>query len=64
MPEKWTGDIVKRLHLNRLTQSDLAAKLGVSREHVCLVLNGARKPKDAQQRFTEALDELIKERRK
>lgn len=63
MPAKWTGEIVKQLHLNRLSQTDLAVKLGVSREYVCLVLNGKRTPADAKERFTEALDALIKEAR-
>lgn len=61
MPAKWTGEIVKGLHLNCLTQKDLAEKLGVSHGYVCMVLNGIKNPAGAKERFTAALDELIKE---
>lgn len=62
MPAQWTGDMVGKMHNNRVTLTQLAEKLGVTKAYVCMVLNGHRSPKDAERRFTAALDELIKER--
>lgn len=62
MPEKWTGDIVAQLHLNRIAKSDLALKLGCTAEWVSLVLNGKRSPEGAEEKFRAAVTELIKER--
>lgn len=62
MLAQWTGDMVGKMHNNRVSLTQLAEKLGVTKAYVCMVLNGHRNPKDAEQRFTAALDELIKER--
>lgn len=62
MPAQWTGDMVGKMHNNRVSLTQLAEKLGVTKAYVCMVLNGRRSPKDAEQRFNAALDELIKER--
>lgn len=37
-------------------------KLGVTKAYVCMVLNGHRSPKGAEQKFNAALDALIKEK--
>ena len=63
MPAKWTGDVVGKMHLHRVTIKELAAHMGFSDRYVAMVLNGERAPKGAEQRFTEALDALIKEAR-
>jgi hypothetical protein len=62
MPAQWTGDMVGKMHNNRVTMTQLAERLGVTKAYVCMVLNGHRSPKGAEQRFMAALDELIKEK--
>lgn len=62
MPAQWTGELIGKMHNAKVSQSDLASKLGITNRYVCMVLNGKRSPKDAEQRFTAALDEIIKER--
>lgn len=62
MPAQWTGDVVGKMHNNRITMAQLGEKLGVGKAYVCAILNGRRSPKDAEQRFKAALDELIKEK--
>lgn len=62
MPAQWTGDMVGKMHNNRVTMTQLAERLGVTKSYVCMVLNGHRNPKGAEQRFMAALDELIKEK--
>ena len=62
MPAQWTGDMVGKMHNNRITMTQVAEKLGVTKAYVCMVLNGHRNPKGAEQRVMAALDELIKEK--
>ena len=60
MPEKWTANIVAKLHLNKITKKRLAEQLGDTPEYISMVLNGHKTPKGAEQKFNAALDELIK----
>ena len=63
MPEKWTGDIVALLHLNKITKSELAAKLDCTPEWVSMILNGKRTPEGAEQKFRAAVKALVKEKK-
>lgn len=58
MPDAWTGLLVGKMHNKKITYGMLASRLGVTKGYVSMVLNGARKPANAEERFTAALDEL------
>ena len=58
MPAQWTGEIVGKLHANRIQQTKLAAHMGLTPEYVSMVLSGKRCPKDAEERFRKAVNEL------
>lgn len=62
MIPKWTGHLVGKMHNNKVTNIDLANKLGYTNDYVSMVLNGKRTPKGARERFEAAVDEIIKER--
>ena len=62
MPEKWTGKIVGDLHVYRISQKELANKLGWSKEYVCTILSGKANPPGAKRKMKAALAELIAER--
>lgn len=64
MPEKWTGDVVGKMHINCITYDELSEKLGYAKGYISMVLNGHRKPKGAEQKFRKALDELIQQKQK
>lgn len=59
MPAQWTGELIGRLHNARVTVKELAAHMGKNPKYVSQVLNGHYSPKDAEQRYNAALDELI-----
>ena len=59
MPAQWTADIVGKMHLHGITAIELSNQLGYNPKYVSAVLNGRREPKGAEERFREALDELI-----
>lgn len=64
MPERWTGDIVGKMHINRISYESLAKQLGCTKSYVSMVLNGSRHPAGAEQKFSAALDELIQQERR
>lgn len=63
MPKEWTGELVGLMHNHRISNSDLARKLGVTDRYISMVLNGHREPEGAEGRFRAAVTELIQERR-
>lgn len=63
MPEKWTGQLIGKMHNSRVTYDDLAEKLGVGKAYISMVLNGSRSPKDAKRRFNAAYEAVIAERK-
>lgn len=62
MPEKWTGRLIGKMHNERVTFEELAKELGVTKSYISMLLNGKRKPKDAQKRMEAALGAILKSR--
>lgn len=63
MPEKWTGDVVGRMHTHRIKMDELAAALGWHPKYLSLVINGHRQPLAAEAKVTAALNQIIAERK-
>lgn len=61
MLAQWTADLVGQMHKHKISKTQLADHMGVTREYVSMVLNGHREPTGAEQRFRRAVDELIAE---
>ena len=59
MPDTWTGILIGKMHNKGVTYDALAAQLGVTKGYVSMVLNGARKPTNARQRFNEAFNAIV-----
>jgi DNA transposition AAA+ family ATPase len=59
MLAQWIGDFVGRMHLNRVTITQISKEMGVSREYLSMVLNGHREPKGIEKRMSDALDSII-----
>ena len=62
MPEKWTGQLIGRMHNYNVTYDDLSKKMRLSKGYISQVLNCTRKPPNAQLRFENAVNEIIIER--
>ena len=62
MIEKWTGQLIGKMHNNGIKQIELADKLGFTNAYVGMILRGERKPPNIRKRMESALDELIKEK--
>lgn len=59
MLAQWIADLVGQMHKHRISMKELAVHMGLSREYVSMVLNGHREPAGAEQKFTQAVNELI-----
>jgi predicted transcriptional regulator len=65
MPEKWTGDLVGKMHIHRVTMADLGRELGITRAYVSMILAGQRGKRgnvDNEKRMNEALDRILARR--
>lgn len=60
--DKWIGDAVGKMHINGISQNQVAVKLGVSYDYVNKILNGRERPANAEERIMAAIDEIIAER--
>nr|DAJ43133.1 MAG TPA: antitoxin [Caudoviricetes sp.]DAY58042.1 MAG TPA: antitoxin [Caudoviricetes sp.] len=54
MREKWTGDLVGRMHNAEIKNVDLARELGVGKSYISMILNGEKAPKNAETRLNAA----------
>lgn len=59
MLEQWIGELVGQMHNNKISKSQLAEHMGVSREYVSMILNGHRDPAGAKSRFRNAVAEIV-----
>ena len=51
------------MHINSITQIELANKMNVTNDYISMILNGKRNPKGAKDRINTAIDEIIAERK-
>jgi transcriptional regulator with XRE-family HTH domain len=58
VPAKWTGDVVAALHINGITQAELAAKMGVTVPYISMLLNGKKNSAGAKDRMMEAIQQI------
>lgn len=63
MPEKWTGRIVGIMHVNQISYEELARELGVTKPYAGMILNGVRKPPDAEKRVSAAINNILARRK-
>ena len=61
--EHWIADVVGKMHINKITQSQLAKKMGVTNDYVWMILNGKKSPKDAENRINSAIDSILADRK-
>ena len=64
MPEKWTGELIGKMHNNGIKQVELAEKIGITNAYAGMILRGERKPPNIREKMECAVDELIAAKRK
>lgn len=63
MKEKWTGDLIGKMHNERVTYQDMAEEMSVTKSYISMVLNGSRKPKGIRERMESAFASVIEKRK-
>ena len=63
MPAQWTGDILGKMHLEKVTAKELAEEAGLNRKYLSRIINGHVEPKNAEIKLNEALDRIIEKRK-
>ncbi len=63
MLAQWIGEVVGRMHRHRITNTQMAQEMGVTREYLSMILNGHREPPDIEKRLNDALDSVIEKNR-
>ena len=46
--EQWIEIAIGKMHVNKITQSDLASEIGIRRDYLNKILNGNISPKGAK----------------
>lgn len=60
--DSWIGAAIGAMHLNHISNIDLADKLGVTPEYISMILNGRKTPKAAETKIMTAIKEIISDR--
>lgn len=58
----WQGKLLGQMHDCRVTRTDLAREMGVTKAYVTMVLNGTRNPADAEARLNRAFASVLERR--
>ena len=61
-PAEWTGDLVGKMHVNKVRRSDLAEQLNVSEAYISMLLNSKRTTKGAQTKLENAYESVLAKR--
>ena len=62
MKERWTGDLVGKMHVHDITYEDLASEVGWGKAYVSMILNGQRRPEGAREKLEAAVVSIIERR--
>lgn len=60
--ENWIAEAVGKMHINHITQKNIAERLDVTNDYISMILLGKKMPKNAEERITNAINEIIAER--
>ena len=63
MPEAWTGELVGKMHMHRVSNQDLANEMFCCKSYVGRILNGQRNPKGARERLEAAFERVLEKRK-
>lgn len=63
MNEKWTGNLIGKMHNEGVTYQDIADEMSVTKSYISMILHGSRKPKDIKKRMEDAFASVIEKRK-
>lgn len=63
MPDAWMGRLVGKMHVNGVSQKDLAEEMMCTDGYVSMLLNGTRRPDGARERLESAYARVMEKRK-
>lgn len=60
--ENWIANVVGKMHVNNISNIELAKQLNVTPQYISGILNGKKSPKRAEERITAAVNEIVAEK--
>ena len=63
MLAQWIGDFVGKMHRHRVSITQIAQEMGVTREYISAILNGHREPAGIKVRLHAALNSIVEKRK-
>lgn len=63
MPEMWTGKILAQLHVNGITQRQLAKEMGLTEQYVSMLLNSVKPAASVEERMNAAISAILAKRK-
>lgn len=63
MNEKWTGNLIGKMHNEGVTYQEMADEMSVTKSYISMIFHGARKPKNIKQRMEDAFASIIEKRK-
>lgn len=64
MNEKWTGNLIGKMHNEGVTYQDMADEMSVTKSYISMIFHGSRKPKNIKKRMEDAFTSIIEKRKK
>ncbi len=61
--KNWIAEVVGVMHINKITNKDVAAKMHVTPEYVSMLLNEKKVTKTAEQDVRAAIDTILSDRK-
>lgn len=59
MSAQWTGEVIGKMHLAKVSMKQLASEIGWHEKYLSAVMNGHREPKGAEEKVRDALSRLL-----
>lgn len=63
MNEKWTGNLIGKMHNEGVTYQDMADEMGVTKSYISMIFHGSRKPKGIKKRMEDAFASVVENRK-
>lgn len=57
----WIASAVGKMHVNKISNIELAKKMNVTPQYISMILNGKKSTKNAETRINDAIDSIIAE---
>lgn len=61
--EAWAGQLVSKIHINRIKAKDVAREIGICESYLSLILSGRRNPPDMRERAEAAVERILEKRK-